>query len=129
MRPILFMGKRTDNGEWVFGWYSCITKGAHCDPIKNACYITTFNKLDNGEIILTKMFEVDPETVGQFTGRFDRNNVKIFEGDIILYNEEKGTIVFNDGVFDVNFGVWSISICDFYDNELEVIGNIHEKED
>lgn len=131
MREILFRGKRKDNGEWVYGWYSCITKGAHCDPIKNACYITTFSKLDNGEIILTKMFEVNAETIGQYTGRVDCNNVKIFEGDIVLYNEETGTIFFDDGAFAVDFGIWSVRIwsvliCDVYDNDLEVIGNIHD---
>ena len=68
VREILFKGKRVDNGEWVEGWYGCITKGAYLNPIINGHYITTFKKLDNGEIILTGMFEVIPETVGQYTG-------------------------------------------------------------
>ena len=34
----------------------------------------------------TSLFEVDPKTVGQFTGCFDKNKCKIFEDDIVSGN-------------------------------------------
>lgn len=78
MREILFRGKRTDNGEWVKGFYVCVL---------DTHYIMTgkFDSLTNG-IINSEAYKVDPDTIGQFTGLTDRNGVKIFEGDIIEFN-------------------------------------------
>lgn len=56
-REILFRGKRTDNGEWVYGYLagkSIIAGGG--EDIDDYFY---------------SVYEVDPETVGQFTGMYD----------------------------------------------------------
>lgn len=74
MREILFRGKRKDNGEWVYG-YLC----RYGFTGKEKYYIIPYYASDLYGI------EVDPETVGQFTGLTDCNEKKIFEGDIIRY--------------------------------------------
>ena len=85
MREILFKGK-TKEGEWVYGNYEYYHK-----PEKHIIS----NIYDN----TTK--GVIPETVGQYTGLTDKNGKKIFEGDIIRFNNQVGSIVYERGCFGI----------------------------
>lgn len=69
MREILFRGKRFDNGQWEYGYYSCDSGKYH--------FILSID--DGGS------YRVDPATVGQYTGLQDRGGNRVFEGDIIKY--------------------------------------------
>ena len=120
MRDILFRGKRRDNGEWVYGNYI---------HTPNVTFIYDVYETDSSH----DWYEVDPATVGQFTGLTDCYGKKIFEGDIhgmpgwiVTYcadvNEGEGM---NAGWY-VQRDNWESWMPLENHSEHKIIGNIHD---
>lgn len=109
MREILFRGKRIDSGEWVYG-----------TMYKIANDINPFI-LTGGKCWCS--YQVDEETVGQYTGLKGKNGNKIFEGDILaLRNGIPRVVRFEDGAFVLE----NTSIPMRFANKFDVIGNAHD---
>lgn len=137
-REILFRGKRTDNGEWIEGFYSAEEYNPYIGKIEYIPRIQIIGKCVSLGVI--------PETVGQFTGLTDKNGVRIFEGDIVRLTDEQNEIewtavvVFGNPNGEYNWGWQLKAIGEFDGNKdillwvdmeesgayCEIIGNIHD---
>lgn len=122
MRTIKFKGKSIEDGQWNYGDLSHV---ADQTLIKN-------NPCRDGRPKFT--FEVDPQTVCQFTGFHDKNGKEIYEGDVIHIGPDYCVVI------------WVEDLGGFYPKvdyaklpctsplgamlrrcDIEVIGNIYEQ--
>ena len=117
MREILFRGKRKDTGAWVFG-----------DLVHSQYKIGDTCVGQYGNTV--GIHQVNPETVGQFTGLTDKNGKKIFEGDVC----KVGNLIYK---VVLEYSAWWFKIlsnkvycCPAFNSHCgdlcEVIGNIHD---
>ncbi len=119
MREILFRGKSKKDGKWLEGMLTKDQKGHFRIQYDPSCFSVI----------------VIPETIGQFTGIYDKNGNKIFEEDIA--KSEKGSIdeVSYDSITFNLLVAQALSpegtCVNFFGKnnpliEIEVIGNIHD---
>lgn len=76
MRDILYRGKRNSNGKWVEGWYVMqSTSISHPYSRENGKHriVTAPHNID---------YEVDKETVGQYTGKPIRMGMAFLSGTL-----------------------------------------------
>lgn len=122
---ILFRGIRQDNHEYVEGYY-CKYPHKFSEFLND--YILVLEYDAETETAICMAYQVDSESVERFTGTNDRDNIKIFEGDIVsayknndvLFTE---VVTFRNGCFW--FGNWSwIEFLNVFRN-IKVIGNTY----
>lgn len=140
-REIKFRGMRkTPDKEWIYGDLVRNVQGdfAVIPPYKMNMENTCSN------------YEVDPETIGQFTGVKDKNGKDIYEGDFVSFvtyafhycpsyakskkwpgRKARGTVIYNDkyGFFEIRTGFEFLILLipdTSVGDDFEVVGNIHD---
>jgi uncharacterized phage protein (TIGR01671 family) len=127
MREILFRGQRIDNGEWVEGDLIQIGGGAliyHGDK-KEVEVIKQEDSPCSVGFYPNEISVVIPKTVGQFTGLTDKNGVKIFEGDILLFGDTSFVVEWKNDITGFGFLDSSDRFLGCDGINCEVIGDIH----
>ena len=117
-REILFKGRQHD-GTWIYGM-----------PTYDFQYIFNDDNLDSPD-----NYEIDPDTICQFTGSLDKKGKKIFEGDILKSYDCGEPLGTNIVIWDEQRAGWS-DIRDDGDSQTQydgfdfsdskIIGNIHD---
>jgi len=125
----LFKAKRLDNGEWVEG--DLIREQDVFGNIKHRIYQIK----GSGRF---QKYDVDAETISQYTGLTDKNGKKIWENDVVRYideiiNKEKvDRICFNEThaaftrLHKTEMGLQYLYINEGIANNCEVLGNIFD---
>lgn len=132
MENYLFRGKSIFDGNWYEGSLLVFPSGR-----------TKILKWNQADLDFDQI-EVEPKTVGQYTGEIDKNGKKIFEGDIIDASDEWWDAAGYAGHRSPTILVqWNVRDCGFapfstYDSDCgvsinaegcEVIGNIYDNSD
>ena len=147
MREIKFRAKDTLERNWYVGSYMFTNDNTNnpfrSGPFKESHRIIFYSSCD-WNLGGWNDVEIDPSTLGQYTGLKDKNGKEIYEGDIVLTpfidpifddmaGEElcvKREVLFNDGSFVVKVDNGYVYLeCFTRGNNAEVIGNIYDNKE
>lgn len=124
MREIKFRARRADTGAWVYG------------DLTHAVKINTKEQADESgrrsqPVIRVANYDVDKNTIGQYTGCDDSQGTSIYEGDIVVKTQSKTNnrypVTFSEGTFCIRLRDDIEAPLKMFDmKDVKVIGNIYD---
>lgn len=155
MKEIISRAKRIDNGEWVEGFYSqlpkpslgatIITNGDLCAEDVSDYIIVNESKQHSNfsnaypiEVVECEYYEIDSETLCQYTGKTDETGKKIYDKDIVGFIDLTSTESGYSEHSCVGEVVWDKEECCFHVtnrlsaeswevlDECKVVGNVFD---
>lgn len=74
------------------------------------------------------VYAINPKTLGQFTGLYDKNGNEVFEGDIVKLPAGNMRVSFSDGAFVLIPPKTNViyEALGLIEDEYEIIGNIYD---
>lgn len=144
-REIKFRGKSIIGDKWVYGDLLHIGGGYIINHGSQKDYDISHDNKFAIQFYHEEVSVVFPDTVGQFTGLYDKNGIEIYEGDIINVNGKYPRLVkfideyacfciarISDLDNNLETGYWQQVIPGWWNNpdrEIEVCGNIYDNPD
>ena len=111
MRDIEFRARKPGTTEFVYGFY--------------------FRSVKDGKHYISPLFglepiEIDPKTLGQYIGRKDKENTKIYEGDVVRHFNGEHAVTYDEHTYSFQMELSTFVLdqevgCD--EKDILVIGN------
>lgn len=122
MREILFKARATFDGKWIMGDLLQVRGSLVIHHCVNGRRVSDW---------------VHDKTVCQYAWLTDKNGAKVFEGDNIRFKYWDGRVLERTVCWDENYNrfcVWvdgatNVGVNRYLSDDVEVIGNIHDKEE
>ena len=80
--------KNKNTGDWVYG---NLIQNEDASFIVEKVKDSFIGYCDDCDKVFANMYRVDEKTIGQYTGVRDIYQIRIFEGDIVAYDEDVNT--------------------------------------
>lgn len=121
MRPIKFRGKSRHTGKWFYG-------NLYVEDSFGRTRICTPGR---------SCLDIDPKTVGQFIGLYDKDGKEIYEGDILRFGNSPSDVCevkWNESIaafcirfyFDDEISIRLLGEWVECEKNIAIIGNIHD---
>ena len=133
----LYRAKRTDNGEWVEGFFvNAIEQYGNGERMADIIPLDAIREFD----CISPTFMIDPSTICQFTGLTDKHGKKIWENDVVEIGEHQDNV---NGLYkviycenahcyalkrsvDFYYNFFTFSDLNGFETSSKVIGNIFD---
>jgi len=135
-RTYFFKAKRVDNEEWIEGDLIRSNFSTFIVTMVNTIIDVSKPESEQERIYSLEYYKVDPDTLCEYVGIRDKNNIKVFEHDIVIHNVYGKKEISFGSYYDSLKGclgfMYSPTMAFLHErdtNDIEIIGNSFDNPD